>query len=176
MSYLSNRKLNGGGEEAVEPFKCLPWREKDGTAAIRVIYGEVNSSLPGWSSYKIPEGMDGKDLVNPYFFAIKDFQPGLSYIVLTVNFSTDALVPNEKHYLQIHKEIPEDKIEGKTVYKQFPIAIIKNENGQLKVDFQYFTGHVSFRVYFAVVNGAAVIEYFECKGDKPTEVPLKSEN
>lgn len=177
MSYISNRKSNSSSSSQYLPFQVVPWRDSKGEPAVRVFYGKVNADLPGWSDNAMPEGMDGDDLKNPYFFNINSFKDSTSYIVLHIRFSAKTLTNGNagKHYLEIKK--PSDaksKIENDDVTFILPIAEVKKEKDELKVSTQFFTGNVSFRPYFSIVNGAMCIEFFQCMGQKPVEIPLKA--
>lgn len=177
MSYVSNRKSNSAGSTKYLPFQVVPWRNEKGDPAVRVFYGQVNADLPGWSDNAKPQGMDGDDLKNPYFFDMDEFKDTVSYVVLHIRFSAKTLTNGSagKHYLEVKK--PSDaksKIENDDVTFILPIAEVTKQNDELKVTTQFFTGNVSFRPYFSIVNGAMCVEFFQCMGQKPVEIPLKT--
>lgn len=185
MSYRENRKISSSSLETELPFQALEAREKGvepPKAAIRIVYGEVNPDLPGWEQYKTPQGMNREqDSVSPYQIGLDEFSPGKNTIFLVINFNSALLQPISKHYIQNFPETnlddADDRVEDDFVWFHLPIADIVREDGPngsiLTVDLQHFTGNVNFRPYYSIVNGALVIEYFECKGKTPTLIPVE---
>ena len=177
MSYTSNRKITSSKSGQYLPFQAVPWRDSQGKAAIRIFYGKVNPGVPGWAENELPQGMEGDDLKNPYFMGIDKFQGESSYIVLFIRFSAKTLTNGSagKHYIDVKKPSEAvSKVENDDVTFILPIAEIKKEDTELKVVNQFFTGNVSFRPYFSIINGAMCVEFFQCMGQKPIEIPLKN--
>lgn len=172
---IKNRLLSGGSKEEKCAFSVMAYEtENPGTYKAFVEDGEINYT--SFYAKNSPPGAAGAEIsIEPdceIALMVEFKSNGYEYKQITniyvVNYKVDT-GDRDKYSTQV---VQNGDFYDITLY--IPLAYVYMDTSLTPAAItvkQYFCGHINFKMYYSVINGALCYEFFQTIGIGPGEIP-----
>lgn len=176
-SSIINRFPRGAASSQIQPFQITAYKNEQGQAFINIVNGEINytdfyekTNTSADSIFEQQVTLDCEVALVAYFEHDKYEYKNITDIWVETYQTTGDFLNQYKSKV--------DSGDGNPYYIKLYIPLgyvysAGDQSGTVLVE-QYFTGNVTFLMYYSAFNGAAGFEFFKTFGRGPALIPAST--